>query len=139
MVKRLLAAVAVLAVTVVVGMTFGAEKPSPSFSTLKTECLIDSSEEKARYTVEKGVLSFEGHFPVGGAHSELDYTYRQDGGSIVFGLNSSSVRRHTDFSGTCLSSAVYEATTPRIDSGRYLLQIRHNGALREEAYIRIDG
>jgi len=139
MVKRLLAAVAVLTVTVVVGVTFGAEEPNPSFSTFKTECLINSPEEKTRYTVEDGGLSFEGHFPVDGADPELDYTYRQGGGSIVFGVNSSSMRQHTDLSDTCFSSAVYEATIPRIDSGRYLLQIRHNGALQEEAYIRVDG
>lgn len=138
MVKRLFAAVMALTAMSAVLLASGAGNPDPNFSTLKTTCL-DSLDEKTSYTVENGSLSFEGHFPVDGANPELDYTYRQEGDSIVFGVTSSSMRRHTDFSGTCLSSAVYEAKTPPIDNGRYLLQIRHNGALREEAYIRVEG
>jgi hypothetical protein len=137
--KELLAVAAVLTLAAAAGVTYGIESSEPSFSTFKTECLIDSPMEKTRYDIKDERLRLSGHFPVEGVESELDYTYHQESDRIVLEINSTPARRETNFSGTCLSSAVYEATTPRIDGGLHLLQVRHNGALQEEVYIRTDG
>nr|EGQ39642.1 MAG: hypothetical protein J07AB56_03700 [Candidatus Nanosalinarum sp. J07AB56] len=80
-------------------------------SKLTTECRIDSPAETARYTLENGKLRFSGHFPTKGPDPELDYRYSQSADTINIEVDSDSEGPHTTFTGECLPSAVYEATT----------------------------
>ncbi|NMJ76496.1 hypothetical protein GLU01_00310 [Nanohaloarchaea archaeon] len=140
MIKRLvlLALVSVLVLLVATGATTVEHRTNEiSFSTLKTKCLIDTPMSSADYEIDERRLRFDGHFPVKGAEPDVGYRYRQTKDTILFAVNSSSGARHTDFSGECMSSAVYDAVTPRIKPGRYLLQIRHNGGVKREAYISV--
>jgi hypothetical protein len=140
MVKKLvlLASVSVLTLLVLAGATTEEHRTNEiSFSTLKTKCLIDTPMSSAEYEIDERRLRFDGHFPVKGAEPDVGYRYRQTKDTILFAVNSSSGARHTDFLGECMSSAVYDAVTPRIKPGRYLLQIRHNGGVEREAYISV--
>ncbi|MFB6209201.1 MAG: hypothetical protein ABEJ56_03610 [Candidatus Nanohaloarchaea archaeon] len=118
-------------------LNLGTSSERIEFTDLETECQYER-QSGSSVELENRKLSFEGHFPVENPETELSYRYQLSDGRInldVVARNESSL---TDFFDNCRSVAVYDAETARIDPGRYLVELAHDGKQVHTSIVRID-
>lgn len=129
-----------VALVLVFAMAFlatGQQRDQINFTDLETECRYDRGV-KADYTLRKGVISFDGHYPVNNPDSRLDHKFRVTGDKIVLGITASPSVFPDPYWNDCKGLAVYKAQTGQISPGDYTLIINHDGEEVKRQLIEVN-
>jgi hypothetical protein len=128
----------VLLVTMAPPIELGNQNGKVRFSDLETECRQGPAQ--SRIDVTRGRLSFEGRFPEDENSADLDYVYRESGNKMELDIRSSgTVPEGETFVDDCLGQVKYVGErNRRLDPGRYLITVRHNGEKAEQTYVLVE-
>jgi hypothetical protein len=113
-------------------------QPGINFSDLETECRYNQEQlSSVKLDAESNRLNFAGQFHINSTESDLNYNYRTSNDKIKLNVIAEDLDRPESYLHTCLGLARYEGQTDDIQSGRYVVEVQHNGEVVKKRVMRI--
>lgn len=108
-----------------------------NFTDLETECRYDRQAAN-EIDLNHRRMSFQGQFPVNNPDADMSYSYSKTSNSVTLNVQSSPMPDLTSFYNNCKAVGVYDAETERLEPGRYMVTLEHNGREVNKRIIEVN-